>query len=151
MYDKMGEKMDSRAYTEAYYIIGEMSEGIRNKIPSKILNNIEEKMDKNYNFSIEDEDFENAELLEDTEKILAVLYTDYLASDEERMIIKNKERILENRKQEKVSDIEIRAIFPKTQKEVKVEEDINTKSLVKVKWYTRIINFFKRAKNYFSF
>lgn len=136
--------MDSRAYTEAYYIISEMSEEMRNKIPYKILNNIENKMDKDYKFCIEDEDFEDADLLEDTEKILSVLYTDYLATDEERMVIKNKERILENKKQEKISNIEIRDIFPKAQKEVKVEEDNDDKTLMKVKWYTKVINFLKR-------
>ena len=139
--------MDSRAYTEAYYIISEMSEEMRNKIPDKILNNIERKMDKDYEFYIEDEDFENAELLEDTEKILSVLYTDYLASDEEKMIIKNKERILEYRKQEEISNIEIKDIFPRVKENVKIEENINTKDLVEVKWYTKIINFFKKLKN----
>ncbi len=72
--------MESRAYTEANYIINEMSEEMKNKIPAKILKNIENRMDKTYKFYIENDDFENVELLEDTEKILSVIYTDYLAS-----------------------------------------------------------------------
>lgn len=90
--------MDSRAYTECYYIIEQMSEELRNKIPEKIRKTIEQKMDKNYKFHIENEDFENAKLLKDTEKILSVLYTDYLSTDEERMIIKNKEQIINAKK-----------------------------------------------------
>ncbi len=48
--------MDSRAYTECYYIIEQMSEELRNKIPEKIRKTIEQKMDKNYKFHIENED-----------------------------------------------------------------------------------------------
>ena len=82
--------MDSRAYTEVNYIINEMSSEMKSKIPYQILKKIEDRKDKNYEFYIEDEDFENVELLEDTEKMLSVLYTDYLASDEEKIVIKNK-------------------------------------------------------------
>lgn len=88
--------LDKKAYTEVFYIINEMSEELRSKIPSEIIKNIEKKMDRTYDFNIE-EDIENAELLEDTEKILSVLYTDYLATDEEREVIKNKERILKEK------------------------------------------------------
>ena len=42
--------MDSRAYTEVNYIINEMSDEMKNKIPSQILRNIENRMDKNYDF-----------------------------------------------------------------------------------------------------
>ena len=88
--------LDKKAYTEVFYIINEMSEELRSKIPSEIIKNIENKMDRNYDFNIED-DIENAELLEDTEKILSVIYTDYLASDEEREIIQKKEMYLKQR------------------------------------------------------
>lgn len=142
--------MDSRAYTEVNYIINEMSDEMKNKIPSQILRNIENRMDKNYDFCIEDEEFENAELLEDTEKILSVLYTDYLASDEEKIIIKSKEKILENKKKETLANIELKDIFPNTQETnetTQIEENKGLLNSKQVNWYRKIINLFKRVLN----
>ena len=138
--------MDSRAYTQVNYIINEMSSEMKNKIPSQILRNIENRMDKNYNFRIEEEEFENAKLLEDTEKILSVLYTDYLASDEEKIVIKNKEKILENKKKETLANIELKEIFPKTQEtnETTIQENKDLLNSKQVNWYRKIINLFKR-------
>ncbi len=141
--------MDSRAYTEVNYIINEMSSEMKNKIPSQILRNIENRMDKNYDFRIEEEEFENAELLEDTEKILSVLYTDYLASDEEKIIIKNKEKILENKKKETLANIELKEIFPKmqeTNETTQIEENKELLNSKQVNWYIKIINFLKSFK-----
>lgn len=81
--------LDARAYTEAYFFINMLDKEIREKIPEKIIKNIEQRMDKNYEFSDE-----NIELLEDTEKILSVIYTDYLSTPEEKEVILSKERIL---------------------------------------------------------
>lgn len=89
--------IDSKAYTEVYYIINEMSDELKTKIPQNIIKNIKEKMDNNYQFNIENKDVENIKLLEDTEKILSVLYTDYIATEYERKIIKAKEKILLNK------------------------------------------------------
>ena len=148
-YKKNGGEMDSRAYTEVNYIINEMSSEMKNKIPSQILRNIENRMDKNYDFRIEEEEFENAELLEDTEKILSVLYTDYLASDEEKIIIKNKEKILENKKKETLANIELKEIFPKmqeTNETTQIEENKELLNSKQVNWYIKIINFLKSFK-----
>lgn len=90
--------LQSKAYTEAYYIISKMSDEMRSKIPDKIVNNIKSRMDKNYKFHIQNDDFENAVLLDDTEQILSVLYTDYLSTDEERKVILYKEKMLEEEK-----------------------------------------------------
>lgn len=89
--------INSKAYTEVYYIINEMSDELKSKIPQDIIANIEEKMDNNYQFNIENKDIEDIKLLEDTEKILSVLYTDYIATEYERKIIKAKEKILLNK------------------------------------------------------
>ena len=141
--------MDSRAYTEVNYIINEMSDEMKNKIPSQILRNIENRMDKNYDFRIEEEEFENAELLEDTQKILSVLYTDYLASDEEKIVIKSKEKILENKKKETLTNIELKEIFPKAQETnetIQTEENKELLNSKQVNWYIKIINFLKSFK-----
>ena len=136
--------LDKKAYTEVFYIINELSEELRSKIPSEIIKNIENKMDRNYDFNIED-DIENAELLEDTEKILSVLYTDYFATNEERELIKNKEKILKEKQKSDLPKVKINEIFPRN-KEVKIEEEkINLLTEIpKEKWYSRLLNVFRK-------
>ena len=136
--------LDKKAYTEVFYIINEMSEELRSKIPNEIIKNIENKMDRNYDFNIED-DIENAELLEDTEKILSVLYTDYFATNEERELIKNKEKILKEKQKPDLPKVKINEIFPRN-KEIKIEEE-KTNLLIEIpkeKWYTKLLNIFRK-------
>lgn len=136
--------LDKKAYTEVFYIINEMSEELRSKIPSEIIKNIENKMDRDYEFNIEN-DIENVELLEDTEKILSVLYTDYLATDEEREVIRNKEKMLKEKHKTDLPEVKINQIFPKN-KGIKSEEEKASllTDIPKEKWYTRLINIFRK-------
>ena len=96
--------LQSKAYTEVYYIISKMPDEMKNKIPEKIINNIKNRMDKKYKFHIPNDDFENVELLEDTEKILSVLYTDYFSTEEEREVILYKEKMIEEEKRKEFKD-----------------------------------------------
>ncbi len=130
--------MEAKAYTEVNYIINEMSEEMKNKIPKDIIENIKARMDKNYDFYIEDDDFENVELLEDTEKILSVLYTDYFATDEEKAIIKNKEKMIEEEKESGIENIKLNELF--TRKQDKVIEHHDLTVVKKEKWYQKIKN-----------
>jgi len=82
-------EFDSKAYSEVYEIINMLSAEEKTKIPEKWHELIETKRDKEYKFDARDEDIK---LLEDTEKILSVLYTDYLATEDERKIIQAKEK-----------------------------------------------------------
>ena len=137
--------LDSRAYTEAFCIINLMSEEMRNKIPKKILDNIQKCMDEDYEFYIDEDEIENVELLEDTEKILSVLYTDYLSTDEERKIILNKEKVIANSKIKK-NTIKTQKMF----QDKNIANDINTeieknKSLINIeKLYSKILSFIKK-------
>ena len=90
--------LDSKAYKEAYVIISNLSIESINKIPKKIIENIKNRADKDYDFSLDGKDLLNIKLLDDTEKILSVIYTDYLADEEEREVILNKEMILNKQK-----------------------------------------------------
>lgn len=90
--------MDSKAYTQISYIIENMSEDLRKKIPKDFIDMIEKNKDKTYELKVKD--IEEMELFEDTEKILSVMYTDYIASEEEKMIIRNKERLINFKKEE---------------------------------------------------
>lgn len=83
--------MEAKAYTQAYCVLQMLSEEDKKKIPEKLIEAIRNKMDNEYQFEVDTEDEEEPKLLVDTEKILSVVYTDYLATDEEKKVIKNKE------------------------------------------------------------
>ena len=132
--------LSSKAYAEVYYIINQMSEKMKNKIPESIIKNIKERMDKNYIFNSENKDLENIELLEDTEKILSVLYTDYFSTEEEKEIILNKEKILESERKDKGFKIKkVNDIFSNNDKDndekniKKVDTQFSNKSKIEIK------------------
>lgn len=83
--------MEAKAYTQAYCVLQMLSEEDKKKIPEKLIEAIKNKMDSEYQFEVDTEDEKEPKLLVDTEKILSVVYTDYLATDEEKKVIKNKE------------------------------------------------------------
>lgn len=129
--------INSKAYTQVYYIIQNMSEDLRKKIPKELINIIEKNMDNKYKI----DNIEKLDLLEDTQKILSVIYTDYIATNEERLIIKNKEKIINSTIEEEKRSIYDINIF----KEEKKNNSLNKKSdleitvVKKEKWYIKII------------
>lgn len=83
-----------KAYRELYEIFKYMPHEEVGKIPKAFLNKIEEKMDQNYEYKvIHIKDFQNQNMLRETRAILAVLYRDYWADEEEKARIKNQEQI----------------------------------------------------------
>lgn len=99
-----------KAYSQVNYIINNISEDKRNKIPEQILKLIEEKRDKDYN--LKDVDIDRLELLDDAKNLLSVIYTDYIATEAERKIIKLKERSLYIKKEiEKIEKYQNKDIF----------------------------------------
>ena len=87
--------LNPKAYAQVSYIINNMSSELKKKIPKEIISTIEKRKDSSYKINVEN--IEDLKLLEDTEKILSVIYTDYIATVEEKKIIKNKEKIVKNR------------------------------------------------------
>jgi len=86
----------SNAYKEVYIILQELEENEYNKIPSEVIKAIENNMNKDYEFVL-DEDLELKEhiLLPETKAVLFNLFRDYLATPEQKeKIIKmqNEER-----------------------------------------------------------
>ena len=97
-------------------------------------------MDRNYVVQIDD--IEDAKLLPDTEKILAVLYADYLATEDEKKSIKNMEDKIKNKK---IQEINKNVINPFENKENSIKN--NNISLIKRKkdkWYEKIIKWIKK-------
>ena len=51
---------------------------------------LKNNMNENYNFEIDNDNFENQKLLQETKTILAYLYLNYWGTDEKKKIIKQK-------------------------------------------------------------
>ena len=123
-------KFDRKALTEVYEILKEYEESI-DEIPEKYLWVIEDNMDKDYVFIIDD--FETIELRKDTKKIITYLYTNFLSTSEERSVLKQLEKIQyeeriakENKQKQEITY----PIFNKNKLEEKVEiEDKNNDNL----------------------
>ena len=83
----------SKVFKELSEIFKYIPEEQMKKIPDELVKKIEEKKDNGYNYEvIHIEDFQNQNMLKETRAVLAVLYRDYWASEEERKKIKEQER-----------------------------------------------------------
>lgn len=91
--------INPKAFTEINEIIKSIPEEIKENIPEDIKKTIAYNSDKNYHFTFDS--FEKTELLEDTKKILSVLYTDYFSTENERKVILAKERLIEIQREKK--------------------------------------------------
>ena len=127
--------IDARAYTQVSYIISLMSEKLKRKIPQDFLDMIERNKDKE--FVIQEKNIKDIILLSDTEKILSVIYTDYIASEEEKLIIKNKEKMLylkEDNKEKYNIDV-----FKNIESSKKTKnENISMIPKIEKRWYQKI-------------
>ena len=137
--------IETPAYTQVSYIISKMSKELKEKIPQEFIDMVERNKEKEKIIDIEN--VEQIDLLEDTKKILSVIYTDYIATDEERNIIKNKERILTQKKEE-----EKKANYNTEMFKNKGDSDKNTSNKKdlpivqpKEKWYKIIFRKIKRT------
>lgn len=123
-------KFDRKALTEVYEILKEYEEGIE-EIPEKYLWVIEDNMDKDYVFIIDD--FETIELRKDTKKIITYLYTNFLSTPEERSVLKQLEKIQYEERIAKENKQKQEITYPRFNKnklEEKVEiEDKNNNNL----------------------
>ena len=81
---KEKEARYSLAYKELYLIISNLTKEMREKIPKNVVENIERKMDKTYDFNIEEgKDIFSIEYMLETKALFLELYTRYIAEDEE--------------------------------------------------------------------
>ena len=77
---------DRRALAEVYNVLIMLDKENFDKIPKKMIQAIKNNMDTEYD--VQWNEIENGKLLEDTEKILSVLYTDYLAREKHNNAIR---------------------------------------------------------------
>ena len=127
--------IEAKAYTQVSYIISLMSENLERKIPQDFVDMIERKKDKE--FKIQEKNIKDMILLDDTEKILSVIYTDYIASEEEKVIIKNKEKklYLKEENKEKYN----KDVFKNIESSKKTKnENISMIPKIEKRWYQKI-------------
>lgn len=119
---------DRKALAEVYNVLIMLDKENFDKIPKKMIEVIKNNMDTDY--EVEWSEIEKGNLLEDTEKILSVLYIDYLSTPEEKNIIMQ----LEN--------LKYKDCYPVFKNRVKKENINEEKELVKVKnenWFMKAI------------
>ena len=80
---KEKEMIYSRAYRELYVIISNLTKEMKEKIPKNVIENISRKMDRTYDFSLENNDIFNTEYMVETKALFLELYIRYIAEDEE--------------------------------------------------------------------
>lgn len=119
---------DRKALAEVYNVLIMLDKENFDKIPKKMIEAIKNNMDTDY--EVEWSEIEKGNLLEDTEKILSVLYTDYLATPEEKNIIMQLETL------------RYKDCYPVFKNRVKKENINEEKDLVEVKnenWFMKAI------------
>lgn len=141
-----------KAYKEVIEILNYVPQESINKIPQTMLDTFEAKMDKKYDFKIDiNKSFEEQDLLDETKAILANIFRDYWATPYQKERIEAKEKYDRKKiEEEKKAKYNPDDIFNNKKKETVqekiVESNINNLPIEvkKVKFYEKIITFFKR-------
>jgi len=95
-----------KAYVELYEIIKKLPKKYLDKIPECLINNVFEKMDKNYIFNIDDsKGILEQDFKVETKALFVEIYEKYLANEDEKEFWENYDRIcynmIEDRKKSK--------------------------------------------------
>ena len=112
-------KFDKRALAEAYNILIMLEREKFEKIPTNVINGIHDNMDLSYD--VELEKIEDGEILEDTEKILSEIYTEYLATPEEKeIVLRLANATLKPREEVKIDNQDVKVNEKKENKFIKI-------------------------------
>ena len=123
---KEKEARYSLAYKELYLIILNLNKEMREKIPKNVVENIERKMDKTYDFNIEEgKDIFSIEYMLETKALFLELYTRYIAEDEEDFWEVYKEKRNELFKKEIEKEYLVRKYDNDNNNSIKIEDGID--------------------------
>lgn len=136
------EKMLPKAYKEVLEILKYIPREDYAKIPKKIIEKLEKEQDREYFYYVtEFVDFNKQKMLEETEIILSVFYTEYWADKEQKKIIyeieMQEKRKIEEEKSKKY--VPLNNIF----QEEKIERKENIENIEKQLVAVNQENFFK--------
>lgn len=147
------ENFNTKAVSEVIEILNHTDKKIVEKIPQKFIDFLFENADKDYipNINFYDENWEKF-IQEDTQAILALLYRDYIVSEDEKIELLNEEQEerlkQEGEQREKYNPDNI---FKKKNLEKKIQTDnVQLIEIKETSWFkkilNKILNFFERKK-----
>lgn len=147
------ENFNTKAVSEVIEILNHTDKEIVEKIPQKFIDFLFENADKDYipNINFYDENWEKF-IQEDTQAILALLYRDYIVSEDEKIELLNEEQEerlkQEGEQREKYNPDNI---FKKNNLEKKIQTDnVQLIEIKETSWLkkilNKILNFFERKK-----
>lgn len=138
-----------RAYVEVDEILKKLPQEEFERIESNFINMIRNKKDKNYTFKLDySKDIEEQNILKETRAILAYVFLNYLGTEEENRIIKQKFKEDIIRAEEEKKKIYSNEIF-KDKKEItnNISQELivyKEENIIK-KFIKRILNLFKKG------
>lgn len=135
----------ANAYSEVLEILKYISKEDLSKIPKELVNVYEENSNKDYNFYYNSQKtLDEQNVLEETKIIIAILYRDYWATNEERMeIMKRQQNARQKIEEEKSKNYDIENIF-ENRNNFRENEVTLPVLIKKKKWYEKFVDFFKR-------
>ena len=115
----------ARAYTEVLGMIKYFSSESLDKIPEDVIQMYEENKDENYDFEFDrNRSFEDQEISKLAKILIANIFTDYIATDEEREYLNYKDqKELEKIEEEKRNKYNPNEIFNNRNRKEKIQED----------------------------
>lgn len=134
------------AYKEVYIIIENLEEDIRGKIPKEKIEFYKNQMDIEYEFKLDlDKDLSEQNLLYQTRCILANLFRDYIATEEDRAeILKEEKEELKQIEHAKIEKYNPDDIFKSTIKTPKIQiEEVEITDLIIHDENTSLFEFIK--------
>lgn len=146
------ENLNKRAVSEVIQILNHTEKEIIERIPEKFIKFLFDNADNEYEPNIDffDENWENS-IDEDAKALLALIYRDYIASDNERNELLEEER-KENAKQEELLREKYNPdnLFKNNQKTEEQKDFVSNTQLEEIKeisWYKRL---FKKILSIFG-
>lgn len=128
-----------QALYEVYIVLENTDEEIKSKIPNKFIEFVKDNMDINHEFKLKQgEELAKQNLMLETKQILALIYRDYICTEEERKELltqENEKRIKENNEKYNINFEKIES----NKKQESFEETVLVE-LPKEKWYKKLIN-----------
>lgn len=152
----MDKEKYSKAFKEVYMILKSVGKEVQEKIPTSLLYFIEENMDKDYFFMLDDSiPLEEQSFMDETLGIISLIWRDYLCTAEEREKIKKEDEKnfkeiqnqIEKERREKYNPDDIfknKATIQQDQQVqndvalIEVKENLFTKFLKKLKYILHI-------------
>lgn len=150
----MVDRRYQRAFKEVNEVLLHTDTELTNKIPLKFRKFLEENMDKEYNFHIQENlSLEKQEISKETENILALIYRTYWATQEEKedFIKKDEEerRINEEKLNNIFSNRQINKVETQNNPEGRVKENKEETQVIKVEEENIIKKIISKIKRIF--